>query len=82
MSDEPADPPAWSAMGRLDRLKHSLGNLTGMASASPGVATCINLTCVLIGVGVWHFTTGALSWIGGVYAILSALGIIKWVFRL
>lgn len=82
MSDESGETPAWTSMGPLDRLQHSISNLLTYGSASPGIATVINVACILIGVSVWYATTGVVSWLGAGYAILCASGIIKWVFRL
>jgi len=66
----------------FSQLKFVIGNLMDKARATPGLATLINLTTALIGVGIWYAFDGWIAFAGIVYAILSLLGIVKWVFGL
>lgn len=82
MMDTDEDLPEWTSKGKCGQLVHSLSNLTNFARAPPLAATVINVVCAAIGIGVWHFSTGVVAFAGAVFAILSALGILKWVMGL
>lgn len=82
-NDEHADElPEWADRGQLGRLTYSLANLTELARAPPLVATAINVACIALGVGIWAATSGLVAAAGAVFAILSFLGIVKWVVGL
>lgn len=71
-------------MSALDNLKLSLSNLIHEfgSSESIGFALVINLGLAAIGVAVYLGTSGLLSFVGGLWAIINLLGIVAWVLRL
>jgi hypothetical protein len=64
---------------RREKLKSSVAGLIDTGRVDPILGTIINAGIVAIGLVIFVFTTGALSYVGAFFAILSALGIFKWV---
>lgn len=67
-----------------ENLRVSITNLWdefGRAD-SPIVGFGLNTLLALVGVSVYLAFTGWVSYVGGVWAILHVLSIIKWVFKL
>lgn len=71
-------------MHSLDDLRLSIANLWDSFGSSDNIllATGINAVCIALGAAVWYLTTGVLAFAGAVFAIISALGILKWVIGL
>lgn len=69
-------------MSRLNDLQLSLSNLfEDFGSATPGLATVINLGFAAFGGLVYWLTTGVIAYAGLVLAIMSILAILKWVVQ-
>jgi len=69
--------------GKRAQLTDSINTLIreyGQTS-NPYTATAINVLTILIGVGVWHYTTGLASYAGAILAIWTALSVLKWVVQ-
>lgn len=68
-------------MHSLDDLRLSIATLWDSFGSSDNIllATGINAVCIALGAAVWYSTTGFLAFVGAVFAIISALGILKWV---
>lgn len=71
-------------MHSLDDLRLSIANLWDSFGSSDNIllATGINAVFIALGAAVWYLTTGFLAFAGAVFAIISALGILKWVIGL
>lgn len=65
-------------------LAASISNLVSEFGSTDNVqlATALNVTLGLVGVGVWWATTGIPSFVGAVWAILHFLAIFRWVMGL
>lgn len=67
---------------KRDQLTLALRNLLGeYGRAPPLAATAINTACIVLGVAVWHYTSGPPSLAGMALAAVSAIAIIKWAVK-
>jgi len=48
---------------------------------SPLLATAINTLTIIIGIALWHYTTGIPSVLGILLAVSGLSGILKWVIQ-
>lgn len=74
-SSEPSIPST-----RRARLETSIAGLLEEGRVDPILGTVINAGIIAIGTVVYIFTTGIPSYVGAFFAIMSAIGIVKWVF--
>lgn len=83
MVDRDSEPEHWG-MGKLERAQFAISNLWDDfgQTDSPLFGFVVNAGLASIGIVLWAFTTGWLSFAGGVWAIINLLGIVAWVFNL
>jgi len=70
--------------GKLDKLTYSITNLWDEIGRTDNIlfGLVVNVGLALLGVAIYVGTSGILSFLGAAWAMLNALGILRWVMQL